>query len=134
MEHVVEFSIRLRSADDYMTAREHLEARSTIAKDPLGTDYYFVSGSEKDLEDVLRWRNEEPNRYPWTCLISFEEGSIGVNQEPSDEGALRVVRDFVRWILDNFDCKILDDYGNDLTSACRKDVHFLYQGRLPEPP
>lgn len=99
--------------------------------DPAGTDTYMVCGIPEAKKHLRDRRLADPSRFPYTVLITVDSDEVRVTQEYGDEDNLRSARDFVRWMVEHFRCRIADDHGTDWTERIAKEgANVLYPANV----
>lgn len=111
--------------------RKWLEKRNDTLRDPLGSDTFMILGSSELVEFARDQRVEQPTRFPLSVLITIKSEEINIFQEYGDDLKLRIAREFVKMIIGETNCKVLDEYGTDWTERVRQDgVGVLYPATL----
>jgi hypothetical protein len=123
-------SVFIYSANDGFdvdAVNRYLEAMPDAFLDPLGTLTYIVCGVSEAVEYCRDKRIAEPDRFPYSVLVTVQPDMIKVVQEYGDEYELRSARDFVRWVIEQQPCLVKDEYGADWTERVQREgVGVLY--------
>jgi hypothetical protein len=116
---------------DVDAVKRYLEARPDVILDPLGTPTYLVCGLPEAVAICRDKRVEQPDRFPYSVLVTVQPDVINVVQEYGDESELRSARDFVRWVIERQPCLVKDEYRFDWTEQVRREgVGVLYPSSL----
>jgi hypothetical protein len=111
--------------------RNWLKKRDDTLHDPLGSDTYMILGSLELVEFARDRRVEQPTQFPLSVLVTIKAEEINVFQEYGDDLKLRIAREFVKMIIDETGCKVLDEFGTDWTERVRQEgVGVLYPDTL----
>lgn len=116
---------------DVDLVKRHLGAMPDVFLDPLGSLTYIVCGLPEGVELIRDERLAEPERFPYSVLVTVEPNVINVVQEYGDKYQLRSARDFVRWVIERHPCRIEDEYRDDWTDKVQREgVGVLYPSKL----
>jgi hypothetical protein len=118
---------------DVEAVKRHLDAMPDVFLDPLGTLTYIVCGVPEAVEACRDERIAEPDRFPYSVLVTVKPDVIKVVQEYGDEYELRSARIFVGWVIEHYPCLIKDEYRFDWTEQVWRDgVGVLYPPLLDQ--
>jgi hypothetical protein len=120
---------------DTRKVKAFLEAQPDVFADPHGTEAFIISGLPESVWSKQRERREDSASFPYAALVFVAPDRILVNQEMADAEELRSSLAFVKWMWENFDLTIRDDYGPDLTERSLKEgVESLYPEKVRSMP
>jgi hypothetical protein len=125
------FLYPLEGTFDVEAVERFLAQQPDVLLDPVGTGTYLVCGSPESIEHMREWRLSKPREFPYCALVTIKPDRITVAQEFANETRLRSARDIVRWLLEQTQSRIEDEYGNDWTERVARDgVDVLYPEQL----
>ena len=105
--------------------------RQTTLVDPPGSGIYLVCGVPESKEFMRDERLAKPSEFPYAVLITLKTDCINVFQEYGNALRLRSARSIVRWLLDQTQSRIEDEYRNDWTErVAQQGVGVLYPQQL----
>ena len=111
--------------------RRWLDVRDDTLIDPNGSEIYMVCGLPETVEFMRRRRVEDPSRFPYQVLIYVKPNEINIDQEYGDDAQLRTAREFVKTVIEETGCEVLDEYGTSWTERVRQEgVGILYPPTL----
>ena len=128
------YSIFLRptlGSFDIQRFQQWLEDRQDTLLDPLGSGIYMICGLPQAVEYARQERVSEPSRFPYDVLVTIKPEEINVFQEYGNEEKLRSAREFVKTVIEETGCEVLDEYGTSWTERVRQEgVGVLYPANL----
>ena len=107
---------------DHEKIDAYLLSQPFTFRDPAGP--YLMCGNEA-FALYARQKRAEGGEFPSVCLVSVDPKEVVVRQL-CEEDELAQSRQFVEWLLNTYECQILDDNGNDWTEECKESVSILY--------
>lgn len=123
--------LRLCESVDANRFVKWLSGRPDILLDPLGSGTFMVGGSIEVVEYMREKRIKNPSQFPYCVLITISAEEINIFQEYGNDLELVVAREFVKMIIEETGCKVLDEYGTDWTERVRQEgVGVLYPAAL----
>ncbi len=83
------------------------------------------------VEYAREERISDPSGFPYCVLITIKPEEINVFQEYGNDLTLRIAREFVKTVIDETGCEVLDEYGTSWTERVRQEgVGVLYPPTL----
>lgn len=124
-----------RGSFDTGKIKEFLEAQPDVFADPHGTDAFILTGLPEAVWSKQEERLKDATSFPHAGLVFVAPDKVVVNQEMADAEELRSALTFVKWLSDNFELTVRDDYGPDLTDSLLKEgVESLYPEKVRSMP
>jgi hypothetical protein len=124
------YSIFLRPAQggfDVEKFRKWLEGQPAVLPDPFDGGTYMVCTSPAVVEYTRMLRLESSSSFPYCVLIILTPEEINVVQECGNALSLRIAREFVKTVIEETGCEVLDEYSKSWTEQVRREgVGVLY--------
>jgi hypothetical protein len=112
---------------DVARIRRYLEEQSFAGLATEGG--LFIIAKDGDHLQVAQDVHARIKRFGGVSLVELGADFVMVTNG-GDADVLRNARSFVQWMLDNFDCVVDGDVGEDLTAFAAKDAGRLYRDGL----
>jgi hypothetical protein len=125
------FLYPVSGAFDVEAIRGPLSRKPDVLIDPLGSGTYMLCGVPEAVPLKREKRCAKPSEFPYCVTVTVEPDVVNIFQEYGNAWELRSAREFAQWVLDHYECRIEDEYQNDLTTEYKeKGVGVLYPPTL----
>jgi hypothetical protein len=111
---------------DVPSIRRHLDSLTFVVRDSFRKNVdYLIGASKSDLKHNLALMATH-GEYSWTVCAIIVQPDVVILFHQSAEGVLERAQEIAQWLIDNFDCRIYDDWDKDITDYVGGDAAKLY--------
>jgi len=114
---------------DTKAIESYLDKLHYAARDPVKGRTYMVAQDSEWLEAALKKRKGNPTSFPYAVgLVDVWPTRVSVSfRTPHVEP----LRQFVEWLRQHYQLRIMDEGFHDLTDRCDRDLDHLFGPRSP---
>jgi hypothetical protein len=113
--------------------RQFLLSHEDSVADPLETQIIMIGGFAETAEYLQSERLVNASQFPYCVLVNIDADCISIFQEYGSAQKLVSARRFLAWLLSVYQCRITDEYGNDLTERYAKEgIDIFYPPNLDQ--
>ncbi|MCC7384672.1 MAG: hypothetical protein IT384_22680 [Deltaproteobacteria bacterium] len=109
---------------DTQRIRLHFDAQLNVAPDPRRLGAFVIAKDPEMLQYELE-QFEADQDLVLVSVVRVEPGRVRITHRAIPE-TIAPTKRFVRWMLDHFECRILDDMKADITERIGKNADELF--------